>query len=127
MYDTFDIINEKYNENKTLKKLRIILKREKDNILVLKYEMTQIIKDINRRFVFFVIICLIIAIFSWYHLYCFNNIYPHTQKEWLIFSALIIACIQILSLLASFAETILRFLSFKFKSEKLFKLSQLLA
>ena len=109
------------------KKLRIILKREKDNILVLKYEMTQIIKDINRRFVFFVIICLIIAIFSWYHLYCFNNIYPHTQKEWLIFSALIIACIQILSLLASFAETILRFLSFKFKSEKLFKLSQLLA
>ena len=109
------------------KKLRVTLKREKDNILVLKYEMIQIIKDIYTRYLTFIIITFVILLFTWYHLYCFNNIYPHMQKEWLVFSALIILSVQILSLLASLAETILRFLSFRFKSEKLFKLSQLLA
>ena len=49
------------------------------------------------------------------------------QEEWLIFSLLIILSVQILSLLASLAETILRFLSFRFKSEKLFKLSLILS
>ena len=103
------------------------LKREKDNILVLKYEMIQIIKDINTRFITFISVTFVISVITWYHLYCFNNIYPHIQKEWLIFSILIILSVQILSLLASLAETIIRFLSFRFKSEKLFKLSQLLA
>ena len=109
------------------KKLRMTLKREKDNILVLKYEMIQIIKDINTRFITFISVTFVISVITWYHLYCFNNIYPHIQKEWLIFSILIILSVQILSLLASLAETIIRFLSFRFKSEKLFKLSQLLA
>ena len=109
------------------KKIRMTLKREKENLLILKYEMTQIIKDINKRYISFIIICFIISIFTWYHIYCFNNIYPHMQKEWLIFSVLILVFVQILSLLASLAETIFRFLSFKFKSEKMFKLSQLLA
>jgi len=109
------------------KKLRVTLKREKDNILVLKYEMIQIIRDIHHRYITFIIITFVILIFTWYHIYCFNNIYPHMQKEWLIFSVLIILSVQILSLLASLAETILRFLSFRFKSEKLFKLSQLLS
>ncbi len=109
------------------KKLRVTLKREKDNILVLKYEMIQIIKDINKRYISFIIVCFVIGIFTWYHIYCFNNIYPHMQEEWLIFSILIIVSVQILSLLASLAETILRFLSFKFKSEKLFKLSLILS
>ena len=89
--------------------------------------MIQIIKDINNRYITFIIISFVILIFTWYHIYCFNNIYPHMQKEWLIFSLLIILSVQILSLLASLAETILRFLSFRFKSEKLFKLSQLLS
>ena len=109
------------------KKLRVTLKREKDNILVLKYEMIQIIKDINKRYISFIIVCFVIGIFTWYHIYCFNNIYPHMQEEWLIFSILIIVSVQILSLLASLAETILRFLSFRFKSEKLFKLSLILS
>ena len=109
------------------KKLRVTLKREKDNILILKYEMIQIIKDIHHRYITFIIITFVILMFTWYHLYCFNNIYPHMQKEWLVFSVLIILSVQILSILASLLETILRFLSFRFKSEKLYKLSQLLS
>ena len=105
------------------KKLRVTLKREKDNLLILKYEMIQIIKDVQTRFLSFIIISFIVSIFIWYHISCFNNVYTHMKEEWLIFSILIIACIQIISLITSLIETILRFLSFRFKSEKLYKLS----
>ena len=87
--------------------------------------MIQIIKDIEKRNLSFIIVSFIISIFTWYHISCFNNIYPHMKKEWLIFSILIIACIQLLSLLTCLLETIIRYLSFRFKSEKLFKLSLL--
>ena len=105
------------------KKLRVTLKREKDNLLILKYEMIQIIKDVQTRFLSFIIISFIVSIFIWYHISCFNNVYTHMKEEWLIFSILIIVCIQIISLITSLIETILRFLSFRFKSEKLYKLS----
>ena len=105
------------------KKLRVTLKNEKDNLLSLKYEMMQIIKDLEKRYLSFIIISFIISLFILYHITCFNNIYPHMKKEWLIFSVLIIVCVQIISLIKSFIETILRFMSFRCKSEKLFKLS----
>ena len=105
------------------KKIRVTLKREKDNLLILKYEMVQIIKDLQKRFLSFIIVSFIVSIFIWYHISCFNNVYKHMKKEWLVFSILIIVCIQLLSLVTCLIETILRFLSFRFKSEKLFKLS----
>ena len=105
------------------KKLRVTLKNEKDNLLSLKYEMMQIIKDLEKRYLSFIIISFIISLFILYHITCFNNIYPHMKKEWLIFSVLIIVCVQIISFIKSFIETILRFMSFRCKSEKLFKLS----
>ena len=101
------------------------LKREKNNLLILKYEMIQIVKDIQKRFLSFIIISFIISVFIWYHISCFNNVYTHLKEEWLIFSILIIVFVQIISFLTSLIETILRFLSFRFKSEKLFKLSLL--
>ena len=105
------------------KKLRVTLKREKDNLLILKYEMVEIIKDLQKRFLSFIIITFIVSVFIWYHISCFNNVYTHMKKEWLVFSILIIICVQILSVITCLIETILRFLSFRFKSEKLFKLS----
>jgi len=105
------------------KKIRVTLKREKDNLLILKYEMVQIIKDLQKRFLSFIIVSFIVSILIWYHISCFNNVYKHMKKEWLVFSILIIVCIQLLSLVTCLIETILRFLSFRFKSEKLFKLS----
>ncbi len=107
------------------KKIRVTLKREKDNIIILRYEMIQIIKELERKYLSFIIISLIISIISWYHISCFNNVYPHMKQEWLIFSIFIIICIHILSLIMSLLETILRFISLKCKSEKLFKLSLL--
>jgi len=105
------------------KKLRVTLKREKNNLLILKYEMVQIVIDIQKRYLSFIIVSFIVSVFIWYHISCFNNVYKHMKGEWLVFSILIIVCIQLLSIVTSLVETILRFLSFRFKSEKLYKLS----
>ena len=47
------------------------------------------------------------------------------MKEWIAFSLIIILSIQIGSFLISLIQTVIRFISFKFKSEKLFKLSMM--
>ena len=109
------------------RKIKGILKREKDNLLVLKYEIVQIIRNIKKRYISFIIISYIITIFTWYHISCFNNIYPHMKKEWLIFSIIIIILMQIFSVLICLLEAIIRFISFKCKSEKIYKISLLFA
>ena len=109
------------------KKIKGILKREKENLFILKYEIVQAVKNIIKRYLYFIIISFLITIFTWYHISCFNNIYPHMKNEWLIFSVLIIIFIQILSLFACLLETILRFISFRYKSEKIYKISLLLS
>ena len=109
------------------KKIKGILKREKDNLFILKYEIVQIAQGIKKRYGLFIMISFIITIFTWYHLSCFNYVYPHMKKEWIIFSLIIIICMQILSILICLLESILRFISFKCKSEKIYKISLLLS
>ena len=106
-------------------KIKKILKMEKDNILILKYEMIKIIKSIKTRYLLFIIISFIISLVSLVHIFCFNIVYYHTMKEWIAFSLIIILSIQIGSFLISLIQTVIRFISFKFKSEKLFKLSMM--
>jgi len=105
------------------KKIKKILKMEKDNILILKYEMVQLLKNIKKRYLFFIMISFIISLIALVHIFCFNIVYYHTMTEWIVFSLIIILSIQILSFLICLAQTALRFISFKFKSEKLYKLS----
>ena len=99
------------------------MKRNKDNIIILKYEISQVIKDILKRFRYFIIISFIITFFSFYYLSCFNNIYPHIKNEWIKSSIFIIIIMQILSIIGIFTESIFRFISFRFKSEKIYKIS----
>ena len=106
-------------------KIKKILKMEKDNILILKYEVIKILKSIKNRYLLFIIISFIISLISLVHIFCFNIVYYHTMKEWIAFSLIIILSIQIGSFLISLIQTVIRFISFKFKSEKLFKLSMM--
>ena len=105
------------------KKIKKILKLEKDNVLILKYEMVRLLKNIKTNYLIFIIISIIISLLALLHTFCFNIVYYHTMPEWIIFSVIIIFSIQILSFLVCLFKTILRFVSFKFKSEKLFNLS----
>ena len=105
------------------KKIKKILKVENKNTLVLKNELIKILKSIKTRYLLFIITSFIISLLSIFHILCFNIVYYHTMFEWIFFSVIIILSIQILSFLICFFQTCLRFISFKFKSEKLFKLS----
>ena len=105
------------------KKIKKILKIEKNNIFVLKYEIVNVLKSIKTRYLLFIIISFIISLISLVHILCFNIVYFHTMPEWIVFSLIIILSMQLLSFLISFFQTALRFISFKFKSEKLFNLS----
>ena len=108
------------------KKIKGIFKREKDNIVNLRSEIVDIINAIKNRYFAFIIMIFIILFISFYYLLCFNYVYPKTQIEWVKASITIFIIMQILSVLKCFLETCLRFLSFKCKSEKLYKLSKLL-
>ena len=109
------------------KKLKRILKREKDSEVILKYEITQILKTIKKRYLYFILISFIITVLTWYYIFCFNNIYPHMKSDWIKSSIVIIFIMQILSIMICLLETIIRFLSFKCKSEKIFKVSLFLS
>ena len=108
------------------KKIKGILNREKGNLNNLKKEIFGLIKDIQVRYLSFIIVILVLLLISFYYLLCFNYVYPKTQVEWIKSSLTIFVIMQVLSILKCLLETCLRFLSFKCESEKLFKTSKLL-
>ena len=108
-------------------RLKKIFKKRKDNIPVIKNEINQIIKDIKIRYVLFIVLAFLITIFTMIHISCFNIVYPNLKWEWLIFSGIIIVFMQVFSAMICLIHTILRFISFKCKSEKIYKISYLLS
>ena len=117
------IINCFFFEEKKLKRLFI---REKNNKLNIKFQSMIILQEIKSRYFSFFITSFIITIISWYYITCFNNVYPNMVKEWIKSSITIIIIMNIfLNIIISLLESILRFLSFKCNSEKLFKISQI--
>lgn len=105
-------------------RIKRIFKREKDNFVHLKYEIFQVIKNIKKRFIVFIILCFIIALFAWYYANCFNNAYPGVKNEWVKSSIVIMIIMQMLPIVTGFIEAVLRTLSFKCKSETLFELKK---
>ena len=74
----------------------------------------------------FIIFVSIILLISSYYLLCFNYVYPKTQIEWIKCSITIMIVMQIISFLKCLVITGLRYLSFKIKSQKMYKVSKLL-
>ena len=95
-------------------------------MLILKYEIVKIIKSIYIRYNIFIILTMVIMIFSLYYIFCFNNIYPSMKGEWIKSSLIIIAIMQVFPIFLCFLDTSIRFISFKCKSERLFRLSSIL-
>ena len=118
------IIEFLFIEESRLKKL---FKKQRENVEVLKNEINRIVNDIKRRYIIFIILTFLITIFTWIHISCFNIVYPHLKWEWLIFSIIIIFFMQIFSAFICLLDALLRFLSFKCKSEKIYKISYLLS
>ena len=109
------------------KKIKGIFRREKNNLVILKFEINRIIKIINNRFNMFIILSYVITLFTLFYILCFNIVYPSMKEEWIKTSFIIIITMEVLSLLECFLESLIRFISFKCKSEKIYKISYLLA
>ena len=107
-------------------KLKRIFIREKGNEITLRYEVTELIKKISKRFLSLIILFFIFYIIFLYYLLCFNYVYPNMQIEWIKSSIIIIIIMQLISILSILLETILRYMSFYCKSEKIYKMSKLL-
>ena len=108
------------------RKLKGIFRREKDSLVILKYEISRTIRIINKRFNLFIIFSLLINIFILFHILCFNIVYPSMREEWIKTSFIIIFIIQLLSLIECFLVALIKTISFKCKSEKVYKISYLL-
>ena len=109
------------------KKIKGIFKREKDNLINLRREITDFINNLKNKYFAFIILIFILLSAAFYYLLCFNYVYPKTQIEWIKCSVTIFIIMQILSILKCFLETSLRFLSFRCESEKLYKVSRFFA
>jgi len=106
------------------KKVKRIFLREKDNNMQLRYEISLVVREINKRYTVFIVICFFISVVSWYYISCLNNVYPGIRNEWIKSSITIMIITQILSIFFGLLETIIRSLSFRCKSEKIYKLKQ---
>ena len=106
------------------KKVKRIFLREKDNNMQLRYEISLVVREINKRYTVFIVICFFISVVSWYYISCLNNVYPGIRNEWIKSSITIMIIMQILSIFFGLLETIIRSLSFRCKSEKIYKLKQ---
>ena len=106
------------------RKIKSIFRREKDNKMALKQSVITLIKELKKRYLSFIIIVFVIIIISFFYLLCFNYVYPYTQEEWVKTSIMVVIIRQILSCLIILLETVLRFLSFRAQSEKIYKFSK---
>ena len=105
------------------KKIKGIFKRERNNLMILKFEISKVIKNIKIRFTLFISLSFFILLFTLYYTICFINVYPHLMNEWIKSSFILFIIMQILSILICLFVSIIRFISFRCKSEKLYKIS----
>ena len=108
------------------KKLKRIFSRNKKTEEI-KNKIGILIKDIDKKFKIFIIISFFITIFSWYYIFCFNNVYPNTSLNWIKSTIFIIILIQLLSFVCIFLECILRYMSIRCNNELFFNVSKLLS
>ena len=107
-------------------KIKRIFIRFYNDYLKIQYELVSALREIKSRFRLFLIISILISIFSFIYLSCFNIVYPYIRMEWIISSIFIFCVMQMVNLLLVFLQCCLRFLAVKCNSEKLFKLSLLM-
>ena len=101
-----------------------MIKLEKSDEIILRKETIKLIKKTKIKYIIFIILDLLIVIFSWILVSSFNFAYPNTK----IFFFIVCICIIILEYLFSaalvFVEACLRFISFKCKIKAIFTLSK---
>ena len=104
-------------------KVKKIFKRNRQSDLKMKYEISITMKDIERRFIGLICFSFFLTVICFIYISCFNNVYPCIKYEWIKSSIFILIVMQLIQFLLSLIQCIIRYLSIKCNSEKLFKLS----
>ena len=117
------IINFFFVKEERMKRIFI---REMNNINELKYQIVQMVKTIKKRLISFFIFVFFIFIFVFLYVICFNFVYHFTQYEWIKSSIFIIIALEILIMIICLFSAEIRIISLKCKSERLFKLSNII-
>ena len=107
-------------------KIKKIYKSERNQPKACREKIVHLINDIKKRNIAFIVIASIILIFSFFYLLCFNYVYPYSQIEWIKSSITIVIIMQLLSVIKCLLQSGLRKLSFKIRSEKMYKIGKLL-
>ena len=108
-------------------KIKKIFIRNRQSDLKMKYEISIVMKDIERKFSSLIVFSIVLTIICFIYISCFNIVYPCIKYEWIKASIFVLIVMQFLSFLLSFIQCVFRYLSIKCNSEKLFKLSQVLS
>ena len=108
-------------------KIKRTFRRDRNDSVKLKYDLSVIAKDIKNKFIILVSSSIILSILSFIYISCFNIVYPYIRIEWIKSSIFIVVLMQFITLFLTLAETCLRFMAIRFNSEKIFRLHLLLA
>jgi hypothetical protein len=109
------------------RKMKRIFIREKENPNELKSQMLKLKNTIKQRLEVFFVINFVIYIFSFLYIISFNYVYHFTQIEWIKSSIFIIIVIDLCFIIVCLACAGLRILSFKCKSDRIYKLSNIIS
>ena len=108
-------------------KIKKIFRKNKEGDIKMKYEISLIVKDIQNKFTTIILISLVLTVVCFIYISCFNNVYPYIKKEWIKSSLFILILMQFINVARTLIECLLRYCAIKVNSERLFKLSQVLA
>ena len=104
-------------------KIKRIFSRNKYDEMKLKFELSVLSNNIKNRFIGLTVFSIFLSIIFFIYITCFNIVYPYIRKEWLKSSIFILILMQILNFIITLLEACFRYLSIKFNSKKIFRLS----
>ena len=108
-------------------KLKRIFIRNKEDNMKLKYELSVLMKDIKNRFIGLIFLSIFLSIICFVYISCFNIVYPYIREEWIKSSIFVLLLMQFINFLLTFLHCSLRYIAIRYNSEKIFRLSVLLA
>ena len=107
------------------KKIKGIFIRGKNKIQKIKADLIVLTNKIEKYYIAFIIFSFIIILLSFFYISCFNDVYYYTRIEWIKSTSIFFIIIQLFSIFLILIGTLLRFISIKCKSEKIYNLSNI--
>ena len=108
-------------------KLKRIFIRNREDNMKLKYELSLLMNDIKNRFIGLIFLSIFLSIICFVYISCFNIVYPYIREEWIKSSIFVLLLMQFINFLLTFLHCSLRYIAIRYNSEKIFRLSVLLA